>query len=42
MLALENHANDPNRLFHNHGGQLLLEKKERKKERKNIQKLRGS
>jgi protein regulator of cytokinesis 1 len=35
MLALEDRANDPNRLFLNRGGQLLLEEKERK----NIQKV---
>lgn len=35
MLELENRANDPSRLFHNRGGQLLLEEKERK----NIQKV---
>jgi protein regulator of cytokinesis 1 len=35
MLELESRANDRNRLFHNRGGQLLLEEKERK----NIQKV---
>jgi len=30
MLEMENRASDPNRLFQNRGGQLLLEEKERR------------
>jgi hypothetical protein len=30
MLEMESRASDPNRLFQNRGGQLLLEEKERR------------
>ncbi|XP_069677765.1 protein regulator of cytokinesis 1-like isoform X3 [Periplaneta americana] len=39
MLELEDRANDPNRLFHNRGGQLLLEEKERKNIQKELPKV---
>ncbi|PNF26068.1 hypothetical protein B7P43_G06395 [Cryptotermes secundus] len=39
MLELENRANDPSRLFHNRGGQLLLEEKERKNIQKELPKV---
>ncbi|XP_021935767.1 protein regulator of cytokinesis 1-like isoform X2 [Zootermopsis nevadensis] len=39
MLELENRANDPDRLFHNRGGQLLIEEKERKLIQKDLPKV---
>lgn len=39
MLELESRANDRNRLFHNRGGQLLLEEKERKNIQKELPKV---
>ncbi|KDR10109.1 Protein regulator of cytokinesis 1 [Zootermopsis nevadensis] len=39
MLDLENRENDPNRLFHNRGGLLLVEEKERKAIKKDLPKV---